>query len=156
MKSKLTRALAAMLCLALVLSLAACKQSGGEESDGTQSTASSEPQFNDLDEFLNDETVKTQIESTKTANNEDEDAQMTCDITSDGNTLVYTYTFKPDVDTTGMAELLEKEMTNYTTTFTNIANALSDSIKGDGAQVKLIYLDSTGKEIFSKTFTPEE
>ena len=171
MKNAIMRMLALCLCVMMAISLAACNGGTTHDSDktdndndtvsatdDTSSTANIQAEvekFDSLDAFLQDETVKQQLDQTREANNANADEQMTCDISSEGDTLVYTYTFKPDVDTEGMADLLETEMTKYTSTFTNIANALADAIDGSNPQVKLVYQDSKGNQIFTKTFSPD-
>lgn len=155
MKHKLFKPiLAAILVLTLAVSFAACsskdKDDGSDSSDIKPNIVETEPEFDTIDAFLQDETVSKQINS---ALAEQKDTQM--NVKAEGSKLVYEYTLDEGQNTEEFKKELENTTKMQEYTFTNIATALSEAIREDNPSVVVRYLDANGSLIFEKEFTPE-
>lgn len=155
MKHKLFKPiLAAILVLTLAVSFAACsskdKDDNSDSSDIKPNIVETEPEFDTIDAFLQDETVSKQINSVLA---EQKDTQIS--VKAEGSKLVYEYTLDEGQNTEEFKKELENTTKMQEYTFTNIATALSDAIREDNPSVVVRYLDANGSLIFEKEFTPE-
>lgn len=155
MKHKLFKPiLAAILVLTLAVSFAACsskdKDGNSDSSDIKPNIVETEPEFDTIDAFLQDETVSKQINSVLA---EQKDTQI--NVKAEGSKLVYEYTLDEGQNTEEFKKELENTTKMQEYTFTNIATALSEAIREDNPSVVVRYLDANGSLIFEKEFTPE-
>lgn len=155
MKHKLFKPiLAAILVLTLAVSFAACsskdKDNNSDSSDIKPNIVETEPEFDTIDAFLQDETVSKQINSVLA---EQKDTQI--NVKAEGSKLVYEYTLDEGQNTEEFKKELENTTKMQEYTFTNIATALSEAIREDNPSVVVRYLDANGSLIFEKEFTPE-
>lgn len=155
MKHKLFKPiLAAILVLTLAVSFAACsskdKDDNSDSSDIKPNIVETEPEFDTIDAFLQDETVSKQINSVLA---EQKDTQIS--VKAEGSKLVYEYTLDEGQNTEEFKKELENTTKMQEYTFTNIATALSEAIREDNPSVVVRYLDANGSLIFEKEFTPE-
>ena len=77
------------------------------------------------------------------------------DVTVEGNTLVYTYTYAQVIDSSlvdAVSQQLDQTITNSASTFTNVADTLEEESGIDGITVQVIYLNGDGTELLNKTF----
>ena len=77
------------------------------------------------------------------------------DVTVEGNTLVYTYTYAQVIDASlvdAVSQQLDETITNSSSTFTNVADTLEEESGIDGITVQVIYLNGDGTELLNKTF----
>lgn len=77
------------------------------------------------------------------------------DVTVEGNTLVYTYTYAQVIDASlvdAVSQQLDQTITNASSTFTNVADTLEEESGIDGITVQVIYLNGDGTELLNKTF----
>lgn len=77
------------------------------------------------------------------------------DVTVEGNTLVYTYTYAQVIDASlvdAVRQQLDETITNSSSTFTSVADTLEEESGIDGIEVKVIYLNGDGSELLNKTF----
>ena len=154
MKHKLFKPiLAAILVLTLAVSFAACSskdKDGSDSSDIKPNIIETEPEFDTIDAFLQDETVSKQINSVLA---EQKDTQI--NVKAEGSKLVYEYTLNEGQNTEEFKKELENTTKMQEYTFTNIATALSEAIREDNPSVVVRYLDANGSLMFEKEFTPE-
>lgn len=191
MKKNLLRLLAAVMAVAMVLSLAACggngssssqpsssessasseETSSAEESsaadssseesssEASSSTAAAAGKYESIQAFLDDPTVKSQLDSMIESLTSGDDS-MKVSVTAEGDTLVYTFVFVgqefSDEDKTTMHDALESAMSTQAATFEGIAGSLSDAIELSDPKVRVVYAAEDGSEIFSQEFTPSK
>ena len=77
------------------------------------------------------------------------------DVTVEGNTLVYTYTYAQVIDSSlvdAVSQQLDETITNSSSTFTSVADTLEEESGIDGISVQVIYLNGDGTELLNKTF----
>lgn len=77
------------------------------------------------------------------------------DVTVEGNTLVYTYTYSQNIDASlvdAVTQQLEESIDNSASTFTSVADMLEEESGIDGISVKVVYLNGDGTELMNKTF----
>lgn len=77
------------------------------------------------------------------------------DVTVEGNTLVYTYTYTQVIDANlvdAVSQQLEDTINNSASTFTSVADMLEEESGIDGVNVKVVYLNGDGTELLNKTF----
>mgnify|MGYP002551046777 CR=1 FL=1 len=125
MKKVLAITLAAVCCLTLVFSLAACKGGSGKYAEMQAQVAS--------------------LQQTM----EEQGLNMT--ITGDGNKLIYTYTYPSEVPDV-MGDALESALQAQSSTFESIAETLKQAVDVDNPVVVVRYLSSDGTEICSMEF----
>ncbi len=185
MKKNLFRILACVMALAMVLSLAACSDSGKKDDASSKapvssaaeskpaSSAADEPsstpasssevskavsigKYASISEFLADPDVSSQLESMMSAMGDD----MQIDITGEGEKLVYTFTFTEELgdDLDSISAAMKEEMADesFTATFEGIAASLSDAIEVTNPSVVVTYKAADGTEIYSQEYFPAE
>lgn len=182
MKKNLSRLLAALLAMAMLLTLTAC---GGKDSEGGSSQASSqvvssEPEssastaedggsstasdaalangekYADIQAFLDDPTVKSQIDSMVEAMASSGGMNIT--VTAEGSKLVYTFTFDEFPEGTDMdsiAAQLEEGMADVSATFETIAEQLKSVVDEANPTVVVSYNAANGDTIYSKEFSAQ-
>lgn len=179
MKKNFFRLLACVMAFAMVLSLAACggdsksssasssassaassEASGSEasseasSSEASSSAATNTGKYASVSEFLADPTVSAQLESVMASL----DDSMNIDISGEGDSLIYTFTFTEaleDVETVKatMEEMMTEE--SFASTFRGIAASLADAIEVENPSVIVTYLDTDGSEVCSQEYFPE-
>lgn len=193
MKKNLSRLLAALLAIAMLLTLAAC---GGKDSEGSSSEAGSQvvsstpkssvstaegdrstadndssdtaadgnsdtalangEKYADIQAFLDDPTVKSQIDSMVEAMASSGGMNIT--VTAEGSKLVYTFTFDEFPEGTDMdsiAAQLEEGMSDVSATFESIADQLKSVVDEDNPTVVVSYNAANGDVIYSKEFSAQ-
>lgn len=153
LKRTLMPLMAVILTLALAVSFAACgAKSDDEDSSSTPSAniVETEPEFDNVDSFLQDETVAKQINSVLTEN---EDTNVT--IKAENNSLVYEFIIPKENVTETTAKELEDGVASTATVFSNIADALKDAVKENNPSVIIRYLDSENNTLYEREFKPE-
>lgn len=114
--------------------------------------------FNTLDDFINSSIMQDQLEDQVSSL---EEAGISCDISADGEKLIYTYTITDDsvtsaADMSALKESLDSSLESQTDVFTSVAASLPDAVEGMKNPVVVVrYLDSTGAEITSREFPAE-
>lgn len=134
MKKVLAIALAAVCCLTLVFSLAACKGGSGK--------------YATMQEYVRSAEMQAQVASLQQTM-EEQGLNMT--ITGDGNKLIYTYTYPSEVPDV-MGDALESALQAQSSTFESIAETLKQAVDVDNPIVVVRYLSSDGTEICSMEF----
>lgn len=186
MKKNLFRILAGTIAMAMVLSLAACGESGkkddasskaatssaveskpassaADEASSTPASSADESskavslgKYASISEFLADPDVAGQLESMMSALGDD----MQIDITGEGEKLVYTFTFTEELadDLDSIAAAMKEEMADesFAATFEGIAASLSDAIEVTNPSVVVTYKAADGTEIYSQEYFPAE
>ena len=77
------------------------------------------------------------------------------EVTVEGNTLVYTYTYDQVIDsslTDAVSLQLDQSITSSASTFTDVADVLEEESGIDGVTVQVVYLNGDGTELLNKTF----
>ena len=77
------------------------------------------------------------------------------EVTVEGNTLVYTYTYDQVIDsslTDAVSQQLDQSITSSASTFTDVADVLEEESGIDGVTVQVVYLNGDGTELLNKTF----
>lgn len=193
MKKNLLRLLAAVMAVAMVMSLAACggdskdknsssEPSSSESSASSENTSSAEDssaadsskeesssetssavttngKYESIQAFLDDPTVKAQLDSMIESLTAGDDS-MDVSVAADGDTLVYTFVFVGQTlaedEITVMHDALESAMATQAATFENIAGSLNDAIEVSDPKVLVVYEAEDGTEIFSQEFSPSK
>lgn len=185
MKKNLLRLLAGAMAMTMVLSLAACggdsKSSSSESTSSTSSTSSAEDssseastsseesapesseagadnsgKFASIQEFLDDPTVKSQLDSMIESLTAGDDS-MDVKIAGQDNKLVYTFTYVGETFTedeiSAVRDALETAMSSQGGTFESIAASLTDAIDVTDPKVVVSYMTEDGTEIYSEEFS---
>ena len=134
MKKVLAITLAAVCCLTLVFSLAACKGGSGK--------------YATMEEYVQSAEMQSQITSLQ----QTADAQgSSIAITGEGNKLIYTYTYPSEVSDL-MGDALESALQSQSSTFESAVEMLKQVVDVDNPVVVVRYLSSDGTEICSMEF----
>ena len=134
MKKVLAITLAAVCCLTLVFSLAACKGGSGK--------------YATMEEYVQSDEMQAQIASLQ----QTIDAQgLSMTITGEGNKLIYTYTYLSEVSDL-VGDALESALQQQSSTFESVAETLKQAVDVDNPVVVVRYLSSDGTEICSMEF----
>lgn len=139
------------------------EESSSEDSSAEDSSAESSEaaapasgKFASIQEFLDDPTVKGQLDSMIESLTAGDDS-MAVDVKGDGNKLVYTFTFVGEEfgedEISVMSAALEEAMSNQRSTFENIASSLSQAIEVEDPKVVVTYATEDGTEIYSEEFS---
>lgn len=134
MKKVLAITLAAVCCLTLVFSLAACKGGSGK--------------YATMEEYVQSAEMQSQIASLQQTM-EEQGLSMT--ITGEENKLIYTYTYPSEVSDL-MGDALESALQQQSSTFESVAETLKLAVDVDNPVVVVRYLSSDGTEICSMEF----
>lgn len=134
MKKILAITLAAVCCLTLVFSLAACKGGSGK--------------YATMQEYVQSAEMQSQIASLQQTM-EEQGLSMT--ITGEENKLIYTYTYPSEVSDL-MGDALESALQQQSSTFESVAETLKLAVDVDNPVVVVRYLSSDGTEICSMEF----
>lgn len=134
MKKILAITLAAVCCLTLVFSLAACKGGSGK--------------YATMEEYVQSAEMQSQIASLQQTM-EEQGLSMT--ITGEENKLIYTYTYPSEVSDL-MGDALESALQQQSSTFESVAETLKLAVDVDNPVVVVRYLSSDGTEICSMEF----
>ena len=114
--------------------------------------------FNTLDDFINSSIMQEQLEEQVAAL---EESGISCEITAEGDKLVYSYTLVDDsltssVDMSVLKESLDSSLEEQADIFAGVAASLPDAVEGiENPAVVVRYLDNTGTEITSREFPAE-
>lgn len=131
---------------------------GDEEGDYDLPGLNENGKFNTLDDFINSSIMQDQLEEQVASL---EESGISCEITADGEKLVYSYTLTDDsvtssLDMAALKESLDSSLESQADVFTNVAASLPDAVEGmENPAVVVRYLDSTGAEITSREFPAE-
>ena len=184
MKKNLLRLLCGVMALAMVLSLYACGSENGSsdqsssqssssseesssqvsedssssesESSSDESTTSTSGTYASIQEFLDDPTVKSQLDE-MIGQLKEQDDSMSISVTGEGNKLVYLFTFSEaategaDLETMGSA--LEEAMADQEANFEGIANSVALVVDVPDPKVVVTYAAHDGTVIFTKEFS---
>lgn len=134
MKKVLAITLAAVCCLTLVFSLAACKGGSGK--------------YATMEEYVQSAEMQSQIASLQQTM-EEQGLSMT--ITGEENKLIYTYTYLSEVSDL-VGDALESALQQQSSTFESVAETLKQAVDVDNPVVVVRYLSSDGTEICSMEF----
>lgn len=134
MKKVLAITLAAVCCLALVFSLAACKGGSGK--------------YATMQEYVRSAEMQEHVASLQQTM-EKQGLSMT--ITGEGNKLIYTYTYLSEVSDL-IGDALEAALQEQSSTFESVAETLKQAVDVDNPVVVVRYLSSDGTEICSMEF----
>ncbi len=77
------------------------------------------------------------------------------EVTVEGNTLIYTYTYGQVIDaslTDAVSQQLDSSISQSASTFTDVADMLEEESGIDGVSVQVVYLNGDGTELLNKTF----
>lgn len=140
------------------------EESGSGNSDNTEDGdydlhgLNENGKFNTLDDFVNSSIMQDQLDEQVSSL---EDAGISCEITAEGEKLVYSYTLVDDsitssVDMTALKESLDSSLEEQADVFTGVAASLPAAVEGmENPVVVVRYLDNTGAEITSREFPAE-
>lgn len=132
-------------------------ESQSEEKDTSKDAASGKTddgKYVDVDAYLADETIKSQLD--KALSSTEEGVNM--EILSDKDTLIYKYTFAEqlvteDVDGDAVKASLEKGLAQQDASMQSVANSLTTYIDQDPIKVKVEYVDADGTTLCEKEYT---
>ena len=132
-------------------------QSQSEEKDTSKDAASGKTddgKYVDVDAYLADETMKSQLDKALSSTEEG----LNMEILSEKDTLIYKYTFdeqviKDDVDGDAVKASLEKALAQQDATMQNVANSLTSYIDQDPIKVRVEYVDADGTTLCEKEYT---
>ena len=161
--------LAALSTFLLVASLVSCGDSGKPSSSadaGSGTTAVSSPaattsskatdstkKFSSVKDYVESPDVQKELEA---ANQTVEAMGMTLKVTGDTSKMVYTYTYKQQLQVNDeVKNTLKTMLDGQKATFTAIANVLKSVVDVDNPSVVLRYLNADGTEILSQEFKAE-
>ena len=122
------------------------------------SKESAEPQesvdsgkYASVEEFLQDPIIASQLQEMMS---DLDDMQL--ELSGDGDTLVYTFTFTEDIDAEYVAKEMLKEMNDpeFASTFEDIAGSLSEAIEVTNPSVIVAYRNVDGSLICSQEYFP--
>lgn len=110
--------------------------------------------FKSLDGFVNSDIMKEELDSQMESL---EGTGITCELTADGDKLVYNFTIEDEALASTMDKAtLDTQLEAMSTTFESIASTLPDAVEGvENPAVVVRYLDPAGEEITSMEFTAE-
>ncbi|WP_322174357.1 DUF4854 domain-containing protein [Acutalibacter caecimuris] len=135
------------------------ESSSEAESSETESSEAGAPasgKFATIQEFLDDPTVKGQLDSMIESLTAGDDS-MKVAIAGEDNKLIYTFTYVgetfSDDEISVMRDALEAAMGSQGSTFESIAGSLSSAIEVTDPKVVVVYETEDGKEIYSQEFS---
>lgn len=180
MKNLLKKGLVFLCVLMLAAAMAACgsdksedkkedkktEQDAAEETNDTEDTekdgadeadssaASETGKFKDLESFVHSDLMQEEM---KNQNASLEGTGLVCDLTAEGDKLIYLFTVQDESVAAVMDKAtLDSALKEQTDTFTGIAAMLPAAVEGIKAPVVVVrYLDNTGAEITSMEFPAE-
>lgn len=164
--------LALLLAIMMLLSLAACgeKAPSSTESSNVSDNTTSESkttttqeaatttkpagskQFATIEEYVNSPVVQKSFEALKESFSS---MPMTMTMEGKDNKLVYTYTYKQDIDKAAAKPALEKALEQQAATFENVVKQLRLLVDEENPVVRVVYLTKEGEEIYSCEFKAE-
>lgn len=123
-----------------------------EQEPDDSSKPSATGKFSSIAEFLASDAMQQQLD---TAMDSVEGEGMEISVTAEGNKLIYSYTYKIDMDFSGAAELLEEGLEAEADTFQSIASKIKLAVDVEDPVVVVTYLDNNGDEIYTAEFTED-
>ena len=117
-------------------------------------TASSTGVYKNMEEYISDPTVKASLDQAiKSAAG----SGMTIDITAEGNTLIYKYTYKQQMSSDSvpvetLKQSLETAMNSQKDQMQNFANQIGNVVEETPAIISLQYIDADGTPLYEKEF----
>ncbi len=123
---------------------------GDTDSDDSGSAGLVNGKFKSLEDFVNSDIMKQQMESQFSSM---EGTGLSLELTADGNKLIYNLTIEdPDLSSVMDKSALESYLDSQASTFEAIARALPASVNVENPVVVVRYLDSNGDVIASREF----
>lgn len=119
-------------------------------SDKTSSTGI----YKNMEEYISDPTVKASLDQAiKSAAG----SGMTIDITAEGNTLIYKYTYNQQMSSDSvpvetLKQSLETAMNSQKDQMQNFANQIGNVVEETPAIISLQYIDADGTPLYEKEF----
>lgn len=117
-------------------------------------TASSTGVYKNMEEYISDPTVKASLDQAiKSAAG----SGMTIDITAEGNTLIYKYTYNQQMSSDSvpvetLKQSLETAMNSQKDQMQNFANQIGNVVEETPAIISLQYIDADGTPLYEKEF----
>lgn len=117
-------------------------------------TTSSTGVYKDMEAYISDPTVKASLDQAiKSAAG----SGMTIDITAEGNTLIYKYTYKQQMSSDSvpvetLKQSLETAMNSQKDQMQNFANQIGNVVEETPAIISLQYIDADGTPLYEKEF----
>lgn len=117
-------------------------------------TTSSTGIYKNMEEYISDPTVKASLDQAiKSAAG----SGMTIDITAEGNTLIYKYTYNQQMSSDSvpvetLKQSLETAMNSQKDQMQNFANQIGNVVKETPAIISLQYIDADGTPLYEKEF----
>lgn len=117
-------------------------------------TTSSTGVYKNMEEYISDPTVKASLDQAiKSAAG----SGMTIDITAEGNTLIYKYTYKQQMSSDSvpvetLKQSLETAMNSQKDQMQNFANQIGNVVEETPAIISLQYIDADGTPLYEKEF----
>ncbi len=132
----------------------AAETTAAQEEETTDELLGSVSSFTSLEEYLSNSTVKASLDAVI----ESMEAQgISLDITAQGNTMVYTYTYQEQLDLSdpaqkdAMVNALDSAMESQKDTFETSLNQIR-SVINPQVTIKIVYLNNDGSEIATYNF----
>lgn len=125
-----------------------------EATTAPSATASSTGIYKNMEEYISDPTVKASLDQAiKSAAG----SGMTIDITAEGNTLIYKYTYNQQMSSDSvpvetLKQSLETAMNSQKDQMQNFANQIGNVVKETPAIISLQYIDADGTPLYEKEF----
>lgn len=117
-------------------------------------TTSSTGVYKNMEAYISDPTVKASLDQAiKSAAG----SGMTIDITAEGNTLIYKYTYKQQMSSDSvpvetLKQSLETAMNSQKDQMQNFANQIGNVVEETPAIISLQYIDADGTPLYEKEF----
>ena len=117
-------------------------------------TTSSTGVYKNMEEYISDPTVKASLDQAiKSAAG----SGMTIDITAEGNTLIYKYTYNQQMSSDSvpvetLKQSLETAMNSQKDQMQNFANQIGNVVEETPAIISLQYIDADGTPLYEKEF----
>lgn len=136
MKKMLRCMLTLILIVASVFFIAGCKG----------------PQYDSMEAFLEGEEMQSSIAADKSAL---EGSGMSLEVTSQGNQLIYTYTYAEALEVESSKQILKQGIEAEQDAFQKILENVKAEVNIENPVLVIRYLNPDGSEIYSHTFTVE-
>ena len=112
--------------------------------------ASCGKKYSSVEAYINSSEVQSQLES---ALEIAEGSGMEMKVFAEGDTLVYEYTYSTQLSNVdAVAEAIGNSIDGQSSTFEAVVEELKTQCDAQNPQVKLVYLNADGSEIYSKVF----
>ena len=151
MNKIIVKIIAACASALMLLSFAGCCSNDGAEDltkdkNSSVSQQANEEKFENIKDYVESDDMKTQIDSITGTLKDNGFAFKTY---AEGDKIVFEYKFEKKVDEEKQVELIKDTVKSQQQTFENVLDYIKQRVNTEAPILKLVYLNSDGKEIYS-------